>query len=228
MDFIVSNRIDPSKYRHFISLGNRCITSMALDQLGLRKEAYPFDFVNTQPAWILDYLKDPESFIPVREKMVYDKVNDVIRNPQGVGFLHHDMGAGFETTRQTFLRRFVRLQSVFKSGEKILLVYTSEADVYNEMNSRYNDNYGELQKIVTHLETTYPGIDVEVLAIHTNRVYPSTSQFHNYTIFVDEQYMSNNLETHVPEVFNPYRAKILQFLKEIFNVNGHLGLQKGL
>jgi len=191
---------------------------MALDQLGLRKEAFPFDYVNTQPGWILDYLKDPDSFIPAREKMVYDKENDVIRNLQGVGFLHHDMRDGFETTRQTFQRRFERLQSVFKSGGKILLVYTSEADVYNEMNSRYNDNYRELEKIVEYLESAYTGIDVEVLAIHTNRIYPSTSQFHNYTIFVDRQYMSDNQETHVPEVFNPYRAKILQFLKEIFSL----------
>lgn len=209
------NRLDPSKYKYFISLGNRCITTMGLQSIGLKGEAFPFDYVNSQPSWILEYLKHPDSFIPERSLMVND--NGLLRNSKGVGFLHHDMGAGFETTRQTFKRRFDRLFEVFKSGEKILLVYTSEADVYNEMNSRYNDNYGELQKIVKYLEETYSGIDVEILAIHTNRTYESTPQFHNYTISVDDQFMSDNLETHIPEVYDLYRSKITEFLKEIFS-----------
>jgi len=212
----VDRHIDPSKYRYIISLGNRCVTAMALDGLGIRKEAFPFDYVNTQPAWILEYLQNPDLFLPPKNQMQND--NGFLRNKHGVGFLHHDMGAGFQMTRATFLRRFQRLFNVFASGEKILLVYTSEADVYNEMDSRYNDNYGELHKIYNYLTDTYTGIDLEILSIHTNRMHKSTDKFHNYSIYVDEKYISDNMETHRDDVFTPYRKKVTNMIREIFTV----------
>ena len=54
-------------------------------------------------------------------------------------------------TIETFKRRFVRLFDLLKNKKKILFVYTTEADIYNEMNNRYYDNYNQLSKIVVYI-----------------------------------------------------------------------------
>jgi hypothetical protein len=182
---------------------------MILRELNIYKESFPFDYIPTTPKLILKYLKNNELFFP-------DK--NTIYNKDMVWFGHFDFINNYETLIETFQRRFTRLYDILANKKKILFVYTSEADVYNEMNNRYNDNYNDLVEIKDYILNTYKYSDFTILAIHTNKEYDDTNNIINYTINVESKYLSDNKETHIPDVYNQYRDVLYLLLKNIFNI----------
>jgi len=205
----INKYIDYTNYDCIISIGNKCPTAMMLRKLNIYKESYPFDYIPTTPQLILNYLKNNESFIPEK--------NTIINN-DGVWFGHFDFLNNYNIMVDTFNRRFSRLNGALKNKKRILFVYTSEADVYNEMNNRYNDNYYYLKQIKEYIQDTYDYNNFTILAIHTNKDYPDTKNIINYTIHVDSKYLSDNKETHIPEICNQYRNILYFLLKNIFSL----------
>jgi len=205
----INTQIDPLDYDAIVSIGNKCPTAMILRDLNIYRESFPFDYIPTTPKLILKYLKNPLEFYPGK--------NEIITIDQ-VWFGHFDLITQYGTTVETFKRRFDRLFDLLENKKRILFVYTSEADIYNEMNNRYNDNHGDLLKLREYIIETYKITDFLILAIHTNKIYENEPNLVNYTIHVDEKYMSDNKETNVPEVFNPYRNVLKTLLGMIFMV----------
>lgn len=203
----IHTRINISDYDAIVSLGNKCPTAMILRDLGLYKESYPFDYVPTTPKLILKYMKNQLEFYPGKSE---------IRTEDGVWFGHFDLEKGYYTTLETFKRRFDRLFQLLLEKKRILFVYTSEADVYNEMNNRYNDNYQDLKEFVEYLKETYNYSDFLVLAIHTNKTFVNEPNFVHYTINVEDQFLSDNTETHIPSVTGRYRDLIKLLFQKIF------------
>ena len=203
----INTQIDPLDYDAIVSIGNKCPTAMILRDLNIYRESFPFDYIPTTPKLILKYLKNPLEFYPGK--------NEIITIDQ-VWFGHFDLITQYGTTVETFKRRFDRLFDLLENKKRILFVYTSEADIYNEMNNRYNDNHGDLLKLREYIIETYKITDFLILAIHTNKIYENEPNLVNYTIHVDEKYMSDNKETNVPEVFNPYRNVLKTLLGMIF------------
>ena len=117
-----------------------------------------------------------------------------------------------------FKRRFARLFTALEEKKKILFVYTTEADVYNEMGNRYNDNYAELVNIRDYIKTKYEYDNFTILAIHTNKVYENTENIINFTINVDAHFCSDNMESHVAQVWDPYRELLKKILQMIFRI----------
>jgi len=205
----INKYIDYTKYDCIISIGNKCPTAMILRKLNIYKESYPFDYIPTTPQLILNYLKNNESFFPEK--------NSIINNDK-VWFGHFDFLNNYDNMVDTFNRRFSRLNDVLKNKKRILFVYTSEADVYNEMNNRYNNNYNDLLQIKKYIQDTYNYSNFTILAIHTNKEYPDTDNIINYTIHVDSKYLSDNKETHIPEICNQYRNVLSFLLKDVFSL----------
>jgi len=201
--------IDIREYEYIVSIGNKCPTTMLLRELNLYKESFPFDYVPTTPALILKYLQNTKDFFPEK---------DVVRTKDGVWFGHYNISDKYETTINTFQRRFQRLFDILYQKKKILFVYTSEADVYNEMGNRYNENYASLNAIVDYIQTTYNYTNFKILAVHTNKSYQNTENILNYTIYVPTQYLSDTMSTHIPEVWNKYRDILKELLKSIFQL----------
>ena len=198
--------INRESYPHIISIGNKCVSSIMLRQLKMYKESYPFDYVPTQPHLITKYLKDNfQSFLP-------DEKN--IRNADNVWFGHFPFAQQYAQTVDTFQRRIKRLYSVLQSTEKILFVYTTEADVYNEMNSRYNNNYNDLIILRDYIKSNY-NTSFDILAIHTNKTFNDIDNIINFTINVDDRHLSENMETHIPTTFGPYRSVVREAFKKI-------------
>lgn len=113
----------------------------------------------------------------------------------------------------------MRLFDVLQNKKKILFVYTSEADIYNEQNNRYNDNYNSLNEIVKYI-IEYNNF--KILYIHTNKSFEDTDNIINFTINVPDNYMSDNGSTHQNYIIHPYRRSLTNFLKEIFNKNASI------
>jgi hypothetical protein len=177
--------------------------------LNIYKDSFPFDYIPTTPGLILKYLQNQNDFFPKK---------NIVRTKDGVWFGHFDINLKYDTTIQTFKRRFERLFDILKNKKKILFVYTSEADVYNEMNNRYNDNYTELNKIVTYITNTYTYDNFKILSINTNKSFKDTKHIINYRINVPDIYMSDDMSTHTKVVTIPYRDILEKILREIFIV----------
>jgi hypothetical protein len=203
----INIQIDPLSYDAIVSIGNKCPTAMILRGLNIYRESFPFDYIPTTPKLILKYLKNSLEFYPGKNE---------ITTADEVWFGHFDLLADYGKTVETFKRRFDRLFGLLENKKRILFVYTSEADIYNEMNNRYNDNYGDLLKLRDYIIETYKFTDFLILAVHTNKIYENQDNIVNYTIHLDEKYMSDNKETNIPEVFNPYRNILKTIFKMIF------------
>ena len=207
MSYICSTRINPNDYEYVVSLGNKCPTADTLRNLGIYKESFPFDYVPTTPKLILKYLKDQTEFFPEK---------DIIRTKDDVWFGHFNINEGYEETINTFKRRFERLFELFRTNKKILFVYTSEADVYNEMGNRYNDNYGALCDIRDYLVKEYNYNNFKIAAVHVNKSFVDTEYITNYTINIEEKYLSDDMSTHINSVCGIYRDCLKKLMIDIF------------
>ena len=208
MEFVKPIKFIRSKeYDHIVSIGNKCPTTMILRDLNIYKEAFPFDYIPTTPRLILKYLQDPTEFYPKK---------NIVRTNDKVWFGHFNINDKYDETIQNFQRRFSRLFDALNKKQKILFVYTSEADVYNEMNNRYNDNYSELQKIVSYIIDTYKYDDFTIISINTNKTLDDTKNIINYRINVPDKYMSDDMSTHISSVYSQYRLVLKSIMSEIF------------
>lgn len=208
MNFIAPTvKINVKEYKHIISLGNRCPTAISLRDININRQAFPFDYITSTPALVLKYLKDQSDFFPERGQK---------RNKDGCWFGHFDTTAKIDETIETFKKRFERLFGALNNKEKILFVYSSEADIYNEFNNRYNDNYQELLNIVSYLKEKYNYNDFTIVAAHVNKIYKDSENIVNLTINVPEKYFSDDLSTYGPDTYNPYRRTLTQLFKEVF------------
>jgi hypothetical protein len=118
-----------------------------------------------------------------------------------------------DMSKEIFEKRFTRLYDVLKSNEPILFVYTSETTLYNDYNSRFNDNNADIINIRNYLFETYPDINFDILAIHTNVEYHNSPNIYNYTVTVDEKYFDiHNSKTH-----DPYRTMCCNLVLDIFD-----------
>jgi hypothetical protein len=209
------NYLPPTKflnyndYEFIVSIGNKCPTAITLRDLNIYNQSFPFDYIPTTPYLILKYLQNQNDFYPQR---------NIVRTSDNVWFGHFDINEKYDETIEAFRRRFERLFNVLNNKKKILFVYTSEADVYNEMNNRYNDNYNQLSKIVEYIIETYKYENFKLLCIHTNNSFADTNNIVNFTINVPDNYMSDDNSTHTGETTSQYRNTMKNLFKEIFQI----------
>jgi len=178
-----------------------------LRELGVYKQSYPFDYVPTTPDLILRWLKDSSSFYPER---------NVVRTKNGVWFGHFNISNNYDETILVFKRRFDRLLDALRSKKRILFVYSSEADVFNEMGNRYNRNYDTLLKIRKYIIDEYGYSNFTILAVHVNKNYSSFSNMVNLTINVHPSLLSDNMETHRDDITHEYKRELKKALAEVF------------
>ena len=208
----ILNRND---YCEFVSIGNKCLSRIALENNKMTTHSFPFDYVPTTPALVLRYLCNQKDFLP--------KDVCVDRNADGVWFGHFDLSQNSRSTlEETFSRRFKRLFDLFASGRKFCLLYTTEADVYNEMNNHIDKcvNYIFIRDIVGMIKRTFPNASFDVVAIHTNdiRMHETIDgvNIYNYTVLVSNKHISLNMETHVESTIKPYRDIVTELVGKIF------------
>jgi hypothetical protein len=210
MDYLKPNKfINVEEYDYVVSIGNKCPTAMILRDLNIYKDAFPFDYIPTTPTLILKYLQDQTDFYPTK---------NVIRTADDVWFGHFNINDEYDKTIQTFNRRFRLLFNILQNKKRILFVYTSEADVYNEMNNRYNDNYNDLSQIVNYITETYKYDNFTILSIHTNKSFSDTKNIINYTINVPDNFLSDDMSSHTDNTTSNYRHVLKNLIKEIFKI----------
>jgi hypothetical protein len=200
-------KLSLDKYDEYISIGNKCPTGIMIQKLGLRSNSYPFDWIPTQPYHILNYIKTNfEEFYPEPGKIL---------NKENIWFGHHDFNN--PETKLTLERRIKRLYDLFNSDKKTLFIYTSEADIYNEMKSRDNEkrNYDDIRNFSKYLKGIYPRFNFNILVINMNVYHENEENIYNATINVDSKYISDNMETHQSWCYEVYRDVLFNIMKQI-------------
>jgi hypothetical protein len=205
----IHKHINPSNYDAIVSIGNKCPTASTLRHLDIYKESFPFDYIPTTPSLVLKYIQNQDDFFPEK---------NIVRTNDKVWFGHFDINEKYNETIEGFKRRFRRLFELLENKKKILFVYTSEGDIYNAMNNKYNDNHEQLCKIVEYIIKTYSYDNFKILCIHTNKSFEDTNNMINFTINVPSNYISDDMSTHTKETCTQYRDTLKRLLKEIFKL----------
>lgn len=219
-----SFQVKLANYSDVISLGNTNTAKYLINQLGLSTNVYPFDDITTQPHLLIKYLHENASFYPSDN----DTMTNTMTNDDKVSFSHVDLST--DEKRQAFevdvTDRFDKLASILSSGSKTLFLYICEADLYNEHDSLVNKtiNYINIKNLAVYLKQLYPKSSFDILCVHVNderlhetlKVDDNDTNIFNFTVYIENTYISLNQETKKPEVIEPFRKLVEAYLKCIF------------
>ncbi len=204
MDYKTNLRL--SKYDEYVSIGNKCPTAITLKNVGKRQHSYPFDWIPLLPKHVLQYIATEfKDFLP----------ENGVLNKENIWFGHFDLAK--QETIDTINRRIKRLYDLFQSDKKVLFIYTTEADIYNEMKSRDNEqaNYDDILKLRDYLHTTYPKFSFDILVVSMNVTHKDEENIYNVKIEVDKKYISDNMETHQSWCYDVYRHLLNVLFSEV-------------
>ncbi len=126
----------------FISVGDRCFSSIMLKDFNLRLSSYPFDYIPSSPSLILKYCQTASSFYP-SEGSIY--------NEDGIPFAHFLPRLSRRDFRETFEKRLGRFQNVLTNAKPVVFVHTTESQICPLLKSQ--DDYQEgLLNLIEHIE----------------------------------------------------------------------------
>ena len=142
---------------NYISLGSSCSVAYQLQNLKLKKESLPFDWVRANDISFvlqliknnfsgfldnLEYIKDDEKFPYINNDELFDNIKEKhtkIYKNQYIGF-YHDFkeNTSFEEVKEKYDRRIKRFYDIIKN-ESIFIrdeqkFKTSDITTYNELN----------------------------------------------------------------------------------------------
>ena len=135
----------------FFPLGTRCSSAGTIYDLGKRKHAYPFDWMDIELSSILPFLNIDRGEISDYLTAYFLGVNKkTMRSDIDNTWFPHDFGKGYVSTKKViekYLRRFNRMHDLFESGKNIaFLTIIARADDNNR--APYIGIQNKLQGIV--------------------------------------------------------------------------------
>lgn len=135
-------KVKIADYKKIIPIGYNCATAMVLINLNLRKEAYPLDWVISNPFFVYQYIKTDfkDYFLKTKndntnylgQKFDWFKTTDNHNTQNHKADIESDFNAVkksndiFENNCYKFNRRIKRFLSILNSNNKILFVYMKE------------------------------------------------------------------------------------------------------
>ena len=149
-----SEKIKIADYKKIIQIGYNCGTGMVLINLNLRKEAYPLDWVISNPFFVYEYIKtdfkdyflknknDDTNYLG--QKFIWFKKTDNHNTHNDKADIETNIDVGknsidiFKNNCEKFNRRIKRFLSVLNSNNKILFVYMKEYKINRSNNEHLN------------------------------------------------------------------------------------------
>jgi hypothetical protein len=193
----------------FISLGINCAAATVIKELGLRTEAYPFDWVPGSIGIVLHCLEtELKYFAKLGNPTVLPNVNDeyLAHQPQhmkNVPLSHQNYyGSHFshylEETKEEVETKFKRrckrflddLKNCAETGDPITFVYANEYELYFKSFRDNVDKHYELLKIVEQvLIHQYSLKNFKIVCVNINKYRENTEHIKNVTIHWDPSFM---------------------------------------
>tara|TARA_B110001450_G_scaffold115712_1_gene109421 strand:- start:6005 stop:6673 length:669 start_codon:yes stop_codon:yes gene_type:complete len=221
----------------YISLGNNCTVTLSLNNLGLKKESMPFDYIVSNPRIIYDCFKTNFThFTNINTKHSEYRDNNLVyfypkikssfpgfpmhslENEYGIKF-HHFGGSPVQLS-EMFKRRTERFLNILeKSNEEIIFFYCTETYIYDNISRNNSElDYQYLQKIDNYLSNNYKNLKFKIVNFTINKNIENSNHLENIYINVPEEHFSDNCETHKVEVFQPFRKNIQEKIKNYINI----------
>lgn len=145
-----------------IPIGRFCGIVIQLKRLGLRRSAYPFDWMVSDLNMICDCIRDDfKDFFDVEPEdhagalnNIYYMVKKYKNKNKGIGFPHHDMSK--PEIKTTFYRRIDRWKEILSTSiEKIIFAHTT-----------FHLDMNEVNRFITTIQEYYPKLNFHVIIIH--------------------------------------------------------------
>lgn len=213
-------------YDEIISLGSNCNIGLALRELDLKTETYPFDWVRSN-AKIIEYIlhfecdgymKFNNTFISDDyllkhlHSFIHPNFPNTHINEFGQHFTHHTHVHPKEL-RNSIQRQFTRFFSVLNSDKKILFLHCNEEFIYHEKSrNQRNVLYEHLYNIANFIVTNYPLLQFDIVNMDIYDDYKKHEKIKNIKINYKLP-LSNNGETHTEEYYKPYREEVTKAIR---------------
>ena len=213
----------------YISLGDRCVTIMALDELKLKHETLPFDWVWGTPHIIYDSLKtDFKNFIdfnadaPNLEYLMYNLNIQREKTPSHVNyygqFFTHFYQYNLKDLCTLLNRRIERFNSLLKTNNEnpentIVFVrscFSFESSGYGiHLNGKCYFNY--LKDIDEYIHYKYPNLKYFILNIQDTQAFENVGNIVNYKIDIDIRHpvKANVLIQKIKLIIHEFQKKYL-------------------
>ena len=211
-----------------ISLGDNCAPALALRDLGLHHETFPYDWVRSTAQIVHDSLEDDfadyttfgkyqggEYFLHDLYRTDYPKFPSSHINNYGQYFTHY-LDYPPDKLTESLLRRAERLKVCLGSDKKILFIRSTESYLYDKKSRERADLYWDyLKKISSLLEKRYPRLDFAILNIEANKVREPEGRVYHFSLtFPHEPADVFKNKVHAP-YYMRYRNEIYRALKWI-------------
>jgi len=220
------------KYDNYIPIGYNCFTSMLLVNLGLRKSAYPLDWVISNPIFVLQYFKTKfeNYFLPspssetnyMNQRFDWFKTNRYSNKESDIQYNEKEMLNNvslYEENKLLFDRRINRLLELLETtkDESVLFVYTGEYRVSSAKNESFHKNMVEnedmhlkkLFELNEYIKITYPLLKFDILIIYVNKNNKNELLFEGDNIIK----VNINIEENIDEI---NRKNITEILRPLF------------
>jgi hypothetical protein len=141
----------------FVSLGSWCGVALTLEKMGLRKAAYPFDYVRSPQDGVIQCLEnDFENFLSFTEFSVQRNGKKFYYGASwGGSFYHHDIES--ECTQKMFSRRIERFLGVANEKKPSSRVFIRAANTPQDVQ--------DAEKLLVALEQKFQGVPVYLLTL---------------------------------------------------------------
>ena len=160
------------EYEIIVSIGIRCIPSIAMADLKIKQDTYTFDWTQSNPQVVLDCIKD--NFIKYNN-FNFDKINNLydlnLRYPKdfeksfdnkfineyGMCFTHYT-NLKYDEFKNLCNRRSKKFMELLTSTKKILFVYVSTEKIELQIKQ-----YNYLIEFEKYLLNNYPKLNFKIL-----------------------------------------------------------------
>lgn len=168
----------------FVSLGMNCAPATQLRKLGLRKEAYPFDWLISEH--IESCLEDDFKFFFLDWK-INEKKNAIL-NHYGFWFTHdfprtipdHQIVENWNLSvpeiQKKYQRRIQRFRNLCQSTEYMVVLLRHG-----------NGSFQQGKNILRIMETQYPKCSFHLILIHTEPIFMETHPQIEFFLFQEKQ-----------------------------------------
>jgi hypothetical protein len=221
------------KYNNYIPIGYNCFTSMLLVNLGIRKNAYPLDWVISNPTMILQYFKTnfDNYFLPsptsdrnymnqqfdwfrtnrYSNKNTDSNYNEEITNP--AISVHEENKLLFDKR----INRLLKLLQTTDKNEPVLFIYTGEYRVNCLRDESFNkkmvlDEDEDLNKLIelkNYIKSNYPNLEFDILIIYINKMNKEFITHKENIIIINVNIPINNDEINRKNITDKVRPIFL-------------------
>ena len=221
------------KYKEYVPIGYNCFTGILLVNLGLRKNAYPLDWVICNPVQVLQYFKTnfENYYLPsadsntnyMNQEFPWFKNNRYSTHYKDVNYnynISNNMSI-YEENKLLFEKRINRLLELLKNNGPILFVYTCEYRVNSTRTDNYSKymtinedyHYNIIVELNKHIKSNFPLLDFDILIIYINKYDNNRVLDKDYD---NDNIIKININIQVnDDVQN--RNNITEILRPIFN-----------